>query len=343
MQYDAALLPTGCRPLCSPECRPYTLVGIMRWAPLLTGSTPQGICLGPEDSPHASWEVWQDSVLCVSLQIEDGWHQFLGRFPQVCYIDRNCDACLRTCNLRCVLIHMQRQAASESQAWNILMVALMRCASACHAQSYNHSGSTSPFWFSANHGPAHIIVLNPYLAFAHESSQMQWLLQDVARINRTITPWVVGLFHVPWYNSNSYHFGEGDLHRDAVEGVLMAAGVDIVVSGHVHSYERSHPTFKSRPDECGITYLNIGDGGNREGLASAWRDPQPAHSAYREDSYGHGILRILSPTQAEWEWHRNQDGAHVISDAITISRDPACGQSSEHLTKARTVAQFAAF
>mmetsp|Transcript_38110 Transcript_38110/g.96452 ORF Transcript_38110/g.96452 Transcript_38110/m.96452 type:complete len:178 (+) Transcript_38110:1624-2157(+) len=160
---------------------------------------------------------------------------------------------------------------------------------------------------------------------------------------RTITPWVVGLFHVPWYNSNSYHFGEGDLHRDAVEGVLMAAGVDIVVSGHVHSYERSHPTFKSRPDECGITYLNIGDGGNREGLASAWRDPQPAHSAYREDSYGHGILRILSPTQAEWEWHRNQDGAHVISDAITISRDPACGQSSEHLTKARTVAQFAAF
>jgi len=263
----------------------------MRWAPLLTGSTPQGICLGPEDSPHASWEVWQDSVLCVSLQIEDGWHQFLGRFPQ----------------------------------------------------SYNHSGSTSPFWFSANHGPAHIIVLNPYLAFAHESSQMQWLLQDVARINRTITPWVVGLFHVPWYNSNSYHFGEGDLHRDAVEGVLMAAGVDIVVSGHVHSYERSHPTFKSRPDECGITYLNIGDGGNREGLASAWRDPQPAHSAYREDSYGHGILRILSPTQAEWEWHRNQDGAHVISDAITISRDPACGQSSEHLTKARTVAQFAAF
>lgn len=141
---------------------------------------------------------------------------------------------------------------------------------------------------------------------------------------RTVTPWVIGLFHMPWYNSNNYHFGEGDLHRNATEEALMAAGVNIVMSGHVHSYERSHPTFKGTPQNCGVTYLNIGDGGNREGLASDWRQPQPAFSAYREDSYGHGVLRIVSATEAHWEWHRNQDGDHTVSESVTIVRDPMC-------------------
>ena len=31
---------------------------------------------------------------------------------------------------------------------------------------------------------------------------------------------------------------------------------------------------------------------------------QPAYSAYREASFGHGILEFLSPTEATWSWHR---------------------------------------
>ena len=31
---------------------------------------------------------------------------------------------------------------------------------------------------------------------------------------------------------------------------------------------------------------------------------QPARSAYREASFGHGILSFLSPTEAIFEWHR---------------------------------------
>ncbi len=34
-------------------------------------------------------------------------------------------------------------------------------------------------------------------------------------------------------------------------------------------------------------YINIGDGGNREGL-NDFLDPQPDWSAAREPSYGHG-------------------------------------------------------
>ena len=47
------------------------------------------------------------------------------------------------------------------------------------------------------------------------------------------------LLHVPWYNSNSAHQGEGDSMMSAMEPLLHAAHVDIVIAGHVHAYERS--------------------------------------------------------------------------------------------------------
>lgn len=58
-------------------------------------------------------------------------------------------------------------------------------------------------------------------------------------MDRERTPWLVALFHVPWYNSNNAHQGEGDEMMAAMEPLLYAAGVDIVFAGHVHAYERS--------------------------------------------------------------------------------------------------------
>jgi len=42
-------------------------------------------------------------------------------------------------------------------------------------------------------------------------------------------------------------------------------GVDIVLNGHVHAYERTAAVYKWQLDECGPVHLNLGDGGNREG------------------------------------------------------------------------------
>lgn len=47
------------------------------------------------------------------------------------------------------------------------------------------------------------------------------------------------LFHVPWYNSNKAHQGEGDRMMETLEPLLYAANVDLVFAGHVHAYERS--------------------------------------------------------------------------------------------------------
>ena len=39
----------------------------------------------------------------------------------------------------------------------------------------------------------------------------------------------------------------------------------MVISGHVHAYERSHPIFNGTVRTDGVTYITIGDAGNHEG------------------------------------------------------------------------------
>ena len=38
-----------------------------------------------------------------------------------------------------------------------------------------------------------------------------------------------------------------------------------MISGHVHAYERSYPIHQSAVRTDGVTYIGIGDAGNKEG------------------------------------------------------------------------------
>lgn len=84
--------------------------------------------------------------------------------------------------------------------------------------------------------------------------------------------------HVPWYNSYHSHHGEGDAIRESLEELLFQNGVDLIFTGHVHSYERSRRVFRGEPNPCGPIHVTIGDGGNREGAALGWEEPEPVWS-----------------------------------------------------------------
>ena len=90
------------------------------------------------------------------------------------------------------------------------------------------------------------------------------------------TPWIIVVFHVPWYNSNHGHFKEAERARIALEKLLYDAGVDVVLNGHVHSYERSRAVYDYQPNECGVSHLVVGDGGNYEGPYEGIVDGTPA-------------------------------------------------------------------
>jgi acid phosphatase type 7 len=153
------------------------------------------------------------------------------------------------------------------------------------------------------------------------SPQLAWLRADLASVNRSVTPWVVVAFHQPFVNSNTAHSiaKEGLPMQVAVERALVEGGVDLVLSGHVHAYERSCRLYNYScvPDASAPVYVTIGDGGNREGLASTWVDPQPAWSLHRRASYGHGQLVVPNATHMKWEW--------CVS---AVARGGGCGSSA---------------
>nr|GLL41254.1 purple acid phosphatase 23 isoform X1 [Ipomoea trifida] len=229
------------------------------------------------------------------------------------------------------------------------------------------SGSTSNFYYSFNAGGVHFIMLGAYVDYNRTGAQYSWLLEDLKKLDRSITPWLVAAWHSPWYNSYSSHYQEFECMRLEMEEVLYQYGVDIVFSGHVHAYERMNRVYNYTLDPCGPVYIIVGDGGNIEkvdvdfaddpgkcpspgdnkpefggvchmnfssGPAKGnfcW-DTQPEWSAYRESSFGHGILEVINSTYALWTWHRNQDiykkNAH--GDQIYIVRQPeSCSVSSK--------------
>ena len=184
---------------------------------------------------------------------------------------------------------------------------------------FEESGSTSNLYYSFEVAGVHIVMLGSYTDYGEDSDQYQWLQADLSRVDRVRTPWLIVVFHTPWYNSYTAHQGEGDDMMAAMEPLLYGAKVDIVFAGHVHAYERSTRVYMRNVDPCGAVHITVGDGGNREGLASRFLFPQPSWSLFREASFGHGELRIANATHAHWSWHRNDNDEPLKTDEVWIS------------------------
>ena len=189
---------------------------------------------------------------------------------------------------------------------------------------YLASKSSSPMWYAIRRASAHIIMLSSYSPFVKYTPQWKWLEEELNRVDRKKTPWLIVLVHVPIYNSNEAHFMEGESMRAVFEEWFIHHKVDVIFSGHVHAYERSYRISNIRynvssgerfpvPDESAPVYITVGDGGNQEGLAGKFRDPQPDYSAFREASYGHSTLEIMNRTHAHYHWNRNDDGKKKVA------------------------------
>ncbi|XVE71518.1 hypothetical protein DITRI_Ditri10aG0157200 [Diplodiscus trichospermus] len=189
--------------------------------------------------------------------------------------------------------------------------------------------SSSPMWYAIRRASAHIIVLSSYSPFVKYTPQWVWLCEELERVDREKTPWLIVLMHVPIYNSNEAHFMEGESMRAAFEEWFIRYKVDVIFAGHVHAYERSYRVSNIRynvssgerypvPDKSAPVYITVGDGGNQEGLAARFREPQPEYSAFREASYGHSTLEIKNRTHAFYHWNRNDDGKKVAADSFVL-------------------------
>ena len=148
------------------------------------------------------------------------------------------------------------------------------------------SGGVMNMWHSFNYGPVHVVAMDLETGFpgaAEEKryvlkcggfgDQVAWLKEDLkaARANPDIT-WIVAGGHHPMYNG-----GRVDKKmQTAIEPLLHEYHVDVLFTGHVHSYERDWPTYNGMVvrsyDKPGFTtHVMIGGPGNDEMVAGLRR------------------------------------------------------------------------
>ena len=112
-------------------------------------------------------------------------------------------------------------------------------------------------YYSFDYGPVHFVVLDSERAFldpARRQEQLNWLNADLAA---TTQPWRVVMFHRPSYSSG---FHGSDLQLQQAFGpIFEQRGVQLVINGHEHNYERLVPWRESGPQA--VTYVVTGGGG----------------------------------------------------------------------------------
>jgi len=138
---------------------------------------------------------------------------------------------------------------------------------------FPHLGGKPYYTWSSDN--AQFFVLDTEQHLEGGSAQLAWLGAQLAQSHAKFK---VVYLHRPPYSSAGAEAAPGwreDLHR-----VLAAHGVQLVLAGHEHSYERSNAID-------GVTYIVTGGGGAE---IYPFRGEQPAWSAYRTSR--HHFLKL---------------------------------------------------
>lgn len=141
-----------------------------------------------------------------------------------------------------------------------------------HLPANNPQGTER--FYSFDYGHAHFVALDTNMSTAPGSAQRMWLEQDLAS---STMPWKFVFFHHPPYSAG-FVINDGqrvELEHTRVRQNLTSLfelyGVNIVFSGHTHSYERTFPVLQNQsvdreqePDyvnPSGPIYIVTGGGG----------------------------------------------------------------------------------
>ena len=156
-------------------------------------------------------------------------------------------------------------------------------------------------WYSYQAGTWHVVVLNtncgdvPGGGCARGSAQQRWLRADLAAHPAACT---VAMVHHPLFTSAATHEPATDT-RPLVQ-TLYDAGVELLLAGHNHVYERFAPqTPAGRADAArGIREFVVGTGGG-----ALYPFGRTAANSQVRDDRTYGVLRLtLSAGAYRWDF-----------------------------------------
>jgi hypothetical protein len=170
------------------------------------------------------------------------------------------------------------------------------------------AGDPAKGYYSYDIGTWHVVTLNSnctIVACTAGSAQEQWLRADLSAHPSTCT--VVTTHHARW---SSGHDGDNTFLQPLWQA-MIDGGVDVLLSGHSHNYERFAPQNASGglDNTNGIRQLVVGTGGAFfTGVGSA----HPNSQVRNNDTFG--ILKMtLRPTGYDWQFIRAAGGSFTDS------------------------------
>ncbi|MEO1496222.1 MAG: LamG-like jellyroll fold domain-containing protein [Planctomycetota bacterium] len=125
------------------------------------------------------------------------------------------------------------------------------------------------YYYEFRYGDAHFFMLDSNRNVGPDSEQHRWLDRALADSDAT---WKFVCHHHPPYSSDENDYGDlwrtnksdrGDLRTRRLSKLYEKHGVDMVWTGHIHSYERTWPIRDGRAvgESDGPVYMIVGGGG----------------------------------------------------------------------------------
>ncbi len=152
--------------------------------------------------------------------------------------------------------------------------------------------SGSEHYYSFDYANIHFICLDSMTASRATNGPMfQWLTNDLAN---TTADWTIAYWHHPPYSKGSHDSDAGGPGYDIQMGqmrqvflpVLEAGGVDLVLAGHSHCYERSVLLDRHYGVSSGMNATNKLDAGSgRESGTGAYKKPEGGPIAHQGAVY----------------------------------------------------------
>ena len=171
------------------------------------------------------------------------------------------------------------------------------------------SGGLSNFWYSTNVGPVHFLFVSSEHPAGPGTPQGEWAAADLAAVQPAVTPWTVAVIHRPVYSAALLEWEDhspGSKLSVAFEP-LFHGRVALVLSGHIHSYDRTHAVYNGTvegptpPAGNASVYVNptaplyVCAGTSGALPENVFIEPPPVWSAVRMNgAFGYGRLEASS-------------------------------------------------
>ncbi|CAK9142398.1 unnamed protein product [Ilex paraguariensis] len=197
-----------------------------------------------------------------------------------------------------------------------------------------HAPATRNLYYSFDVGVVHFVYISTETNFLPESSQYNFIKNDLESVDRAKTPFVVVQGHRPMYTTSN-ELRDAPLRNrmlEHLEPLLVKNKVTLALWGHVHRYERFCPLSNFTCGSLGLggedwkafpVHVVIGMGG--QDWQPIWEPrpdhpdvpifPQPLRSLYRGGEFGYTRL-VASKEKLTLSYVGNHDGE--VHDMVEI-------------------------